>query len=509
LKSKTNSTTKPRPAVRQKAVAKPQRPPTPRQIQERFERAEAAARIGSYEFNLITGERYWSREMYRLFQRDPALGPISAQEFVDLMHPGDRGRLRKAMEATMTEGKPFEEEYLLAFPNGDCRYFISLANVTKDSKGRSVLVSGFAKDITDRKLVQLALAKSEARLRESEERFVRAEAASKVGSFEFNLVTGARHWSPELYRLWKRDPALGPFKTEDWLAHIHPGDRKRAAAVAKAMREKGIGYDEVYRVEFPDGERRHYQTALKVKKDPTGRPLSASGTTRDVTEREELEDVAIRAAEEERQRISRELHDGLGQKLAGMSLLLEHLTKESRTRKTTKENSAAQLTQLIQESVDTLRDIARGILPVPAHPAGLITSLRRLVSETIVPGKGKCVFHCPTPVFLHDPTLANNLFRIAQEAVGNALRHGHPRLVLIKLLEAHGEICLEVLDDGKGISKKPRATSGIGLRIMRSRAQAIRGSIAVQRLAPKGTLVRVTVADTTTLDVGLVSPPGR
>jgi signal transduction histidine kinase len=266
------------------------------------------------------------------------------------------------------------------------------------------------------------------------------------------------------------------------------------------MREKGIGFDEVYRVEFPDGERRHFHTALKVKLDPVGRPLSVSGTTRDVTEREELEDAAIRATEEERQRLSRELHDGLGQKLTGMSLLLEQLIEDSRANKPIDQNGATQLTELIKESVDALRDIARGVQPVPEHPTSLMTSLQRLVSETIVPKKVECLFRCPKPVFVKDQTVANNLFRIAQEALGNALLHGNPRLVLITLLRANDEICLEVLDDGKGIPKKQRANEGLGLKTMRSRAQAIHGSIVVQRLSPKGSLVRVTVADPATME---------
>jgi signal transduction histidine kinase len=156
---------------------------------------------------------------------------------------------------------------------------------------------------------------------------------------------------------------------------------------------------------------------------------------------------------------------------------------------------------VINEATAQARDLARGVHPVEPEPNGLMVALRKLAEQTRSLFRVRCDFRCRQPILLPDHKIATHLFHIAQEAVTNAIKHGRPKSIRIRLTRTPDRLQLAVKDDGAGIPARPRKKSGMGLRIMHYRAAIIGATLAVQKAAGGGTDVSCSVQ---LLDVLLV-----
>ena len=145
--------------------------------------------------------------------------------------------------------------------------------------------------------------------------------------------------------------------------------------------------------------------------------------------------------------------------------------------------------RVLDEAIGQTRSLARGLHPVKPEPNGLMSALQELASRTRALFNIGCRFICRQPVLLEDSTTATHLYRIAQEAVTNAIKHGKPGLIQISLTQTPGRINLAVKDNGVGLPATPRKHRGMGLRIMQYRAGTIGGSLAIQKDAGGGTTV--------------------
>ena len=209
----------------------------------------------------------------------------------------------------------------------------------------------------------------------------------------------------------------------------------------------------------------------------------------DITERRRLEQEVLRISDLEQRRIGQDLHDGLCQHLAGIELMTQAL--EQKLQKTSKSNAprAAEIAAQVRESIRQTKQLARGLSPVALEENGLMSALHELAANITSMFRVNCTFRCDAPVLLRDNAIAMQLFRIAQEAVSNAIRHGQAKNVEIVLQKMPERIHLLVNDDGKGLPKSPAPGHGMGLRIMQYRAGMIRGSLVVQHRNGGGTTV--------------------
>jgi len=201
-------------------------------------------------------------------------------------------------------------------------------------------------------------------------------------------------------------------------------------------------------------------------------------------------DAEMAASERERQRIAHDLHDGLGQLLGGIALKAEVLRQTLAEQALPEAEAAAELVKLANEATAQTRLLARGLDPaVPAH-VPFAASLAKLASDTERLFRGVVCRCTGDPAFaLESPHTAEHLFRIAQEAIHNAIRHGRATRVDIGVAADLREITLEVRDNGRGIAPSALA-SGIGLRVMKHRANALGGSLDILPGEAGGTLVR-------------------
>ena len=221
--------------------------------------------------------------------------------------------------------------------------------------------------------------------------------------------------------------------------------------------------------------------------------LYSSVFLRDITDRVKLEREILEASERESQRIAQDLHDGLGQLLAGTAHMANTLHRDLAAKSRPEARQLERILKLIYEAIAQARSLSRGLHPVESESNGLMVALESLAARTKSLFQITCRFTCKQPVLIADNAVATHLYRIAQEAVSNAIRHGKPGRIEISLSKTPEQITLTIKDDGPGMPARSRRSAGMGLRIMRSRAGMMSGSLAIENQADGGVAVVCTV----------------
>jgi signal transduction histidine kinase len=220
--------------------------------------------------------------------------------------------------------------------------------------------------------------------------------------------------------------------------------------------------------------------------------LRTAALTREIQDRMRLQKELLETGEREQRRIGRALHDGLCQQLTGTALA-GHLLGQKLTEKSAKEAvEAARLVQLIEEAIELTRDLSQQLDPVEMKSGKLADHFEDLAAGTRERFKVGCRFECSLDSSLDDVTVATQFYRIAQEAVANAVKHGKAAQINICLDAADEEIVLSVTDDGLGLPEMTANGVGMGLRAMAYRADLIGATLNIERLSTRGT--RVTCA---------------
>lgn len=210
-------------------------------------------------------------------------------------------------------------------------------------------------------------------------------------------------------------------------------------------------------------------------------------------ERRQLEEDLVAVSEHEQQRIGQDLHDGLCQHLAAIGLAARSLADDLQAEGSQSVQDAELIQQSIQQAVTEARGMARGIFPVHVDRHGLAVALTELGRSTSRLTGVQIEVEEEGEVQISPPEAAMHLYRIAQEAVANAVRHGGAQHVRIRLEGSPETIVLTVSDDGKGFPIHPRKEAGMGLRTMRYRAQMIGASLSMSDPDPRGATLRCVV----------------
>jgi signal transduction histidine kinase len=206
--------------------------------------------------------------------------------------------------------------------------------------------------------------------------------------------------------------------------------------------------------------------------------------SRDSAARRKLEQEVLESSEHERQRIARDLHDDLGQQLTGIAIMARALATKLAVRALPEANDARELGELVQDAIGQSVALARGLDPLTEFGAALPMALEGLAQDGERRFRIRCAFRA-SEVPSVDGTVASHLFRIAQEAITNAVKHASARRVDIELRGAGGALELVITDDGKSTVDPATFRSGQGLRIMAYRARSIGAALAIER-GPNG-----------------------
>ncbi|MEO8438645.1 MAG: sensor histidine kinase [Spartobacteria bacterium] len=202
-----------------------------------------------------------------------------------------------------------------------------------------------------------------------------------------------------------------------------------------------------------------------------------------------LEREVLEISESERRRIGHEVHDSLGQRLTAASLSTNALVSALKTDAPALTHRGEDIGQQLREAIAETRTLSHGLAPVALGADGLNTALSMLAESTNRGSGVRCIFECEKPVRIEYPELAVHLYRIAQEAVNNALKHAAPSEIRLGLECRDGAILLEVEDDGEGFEESAAPNDGIGLRVMRYRARLIGGLLEIGSAPAGGTRI--------------------
>ena len=213
---------------------------------------------------------------------------------------------------------------------------------------------------------------------------------------------------------------------------------------------------------------------LRARRDLSARQI-------DLLERlHRLEREIIKVSEREQRRIGHDLHDGLCQYLAALSCAAISLKNDLQKLSMREEAaSAAEIAELLKQGVTQARNLARGLSPVHDDASGLDSALHELADYTSRLQVVDCEFEPGARVLIHDFAAAGHLYRIAQEALNNAIRHGGASHVVIGLCEKEGLVTLTVSDNGKGLPDGAAKSNGMGLKVMDYRARMIDGELHI------------------------------
>ncbi|MFU8812328.1 MAG: PAS domain S-box protein [Balneolaceae bacterium] len=218
-----------------------------------------------------------------------------------------------------------------------------------------------------------------------------------------------------------------------------------------------------------------------------------TGIVRDISEQRRLEQEVLRISEHERRRIGQDLHDGLGQMLTGIGLIAKNFVRRLEKETHSETDTAVEITKLIREADEYARGLARGLIPVEFDKGGLRAALERLQTNAMKLFRIELRLEIGGEPEFDDATQAIHLYRIAQEAVSNAVKHGRASKVTIHLAATGQHIRLRVTDNGRGFDEQWDKEGGLGVRIMQFRARLIGGNLEISNLKNEGAVITCTV----------------
>ncbi len=393
------------------------------------------------------------------------------------IHPDDKARWSGEAARLLLTGEPLRSVYRVIARDRRVVWFQCEAKIVHREDGRPWFIHGVAFDITDLKEAERALG--------NERNFVSA-ILDTVGALV--LVLDPSGGIVRFNRACEETTGFTFAEVRNrriWDVFLSVTDRARSQEMFEELlagRSPGSPGSHESRWATRDGGHRLISWSHAVLRDANGAIAYVIATGLDVTDRRALEAAVLDISEREQMRIGRDLHDGLGQHLTGVAFLSKVLQQKLGSGMSDAAADAARIAQLVNQAIAMTRELSHGLLAGHVASHGLSSALRALADEVQDVCHITCRFTSDEALEFQDVSVATHLFRIAQEAVNNAMHHGRAQEIMIDLAVGHRPATLTVSDNGVGFSRDgDRNDSGMGLRIMRHRAAMIGGSLVIER----------------------------
>ena len=437
---------------------------------------------------------------------------LRGKHFREITPPGWEAIDALALRQVADQGHTRILEKALLRKNGTVVPVEMRGTLMRDRAGRPIGMWAMVRNITERKIAEEALLQardelerrvlartaelegSRAALARSEEQFRQmAESIQEVFYLMDARTLELLYASPAFKIIWGHPDWSENPRVDDWAGALHPDDRERNVREFQAGVATGEFKLQEYRIVRPDGGVRWIADQSWPIRDAQGRMIRIAGVIRDITEHRRLEAEILRAAEAERQRMGRDLHDSLGQSLTAIGYLADAVREDLARRKQPEAKEVQKLEKLIAQAAAEAHGLARGLLLADLQRGGLAAALQELAFRIRERFGITCRYAGPARIAKLGPEAAAQLYRIAQEAATNAAKHGKRTKIDIRLARVPAGLRLSVQDTGPGLPARRARDAGIGLDIMRYRASMIGAAFWIDSVKGKGTTVNCLV----------------
>ena len=456
-----------------------------RQSEARLEAAVGGSDIGLWDWQVGADSLVWLSDWPRRRGIKSTVDRTTMADLLAVVHPDDRQRLvDDVVQVTGAGRASIETEYRFRSVRGEYLWLQTRARVVeRDVDGRAKRVVGACIDVNQRRQAEEQLRTQAKILATMNEGVVLIDP---VGCIELA--------NPAFDRMFGREPG----------EHLGlPLRNLLANALANAAPDNA-GPFEIDRLMKRFAGRSNRGDVLFRRADGsefTGEVIAeaiglASGqkwllVLQDVSERKQLEREVLDIANRERHRLGTDLHDGLGQELTGVALMLRSVSTRLGRHSPAAVPQIDGIVGLVNHAIESTRAMARGLAPVTIDQGGLGSALEELTSRSRAAYGVQVRLRRTVPVDLRiGEDTAIHLYRITQEAINNSIRHGRAGRVQVTLRERAGRLELSVSDDGVGLADGHAQCRGMGLKIMRYRARMIGGTIEIRRRRVGGTRVK-------------------
>jgi PAS domain S-box-containing protein len=461
--------------------------------ESRLAKAQQLAHLAYWELNPASGEMVWSEELYRIFGVDQGSFVPSLEAGLRLTHPEDEARVRDGLELALAEKQPVSQVNRIVRPDGSIRYLHTQAEVILDEDGRPWRLVGATQDITERRVAEMRLRESEARFRAV---FERAALGISLIDLQGRLLSVNSAFQEMLgYGL---EELRGKLINE----LTHADDRKRSLELFREVASgRRLSYQMEERYQRKNDQYLWCRVTASLVQDSEGQPLYVAGMAEDITQRkqaetqlreseEKLRHLASRlmsAQEDERKRISRELHDELGQALLVLKLQAREVEKGLPPEEQPLKEECQEMLTNLDQVVDKVRRLSHDLSPMILEDLGLSAALQHLIQEFCRHNHLECEFRDIEIDDLFPLEAQIAIYRIFQECLTNIGKHSQATRMTVAIDRRPDRVHFLIRDNGKGYAvEAPRRGRGLGLVAMQERARMVGGDLSVQSRKGQG-----------------------
>lgn len=462
-----------------------------------LDQAERLANVGSWELNVESNTVAWSAHLYRMLGRKPKKAAVPRDWGLESIHPDDRERAQRDMDALLSTGAPLDNELRFITADGSVRVFHLRATAVNGAKGKVVLIRGMSQDVTESRA-------AETKVRESEDLLSYAEEIAHLGSWESEPGSTIPRLSRNLRKMYGLSENE-EFTRKTYDEHLHPKDVARVARIIDESVNTCQPFEFQSRYVLPKGETRFLFTRGVPIAGPDGKTARVVGVVQDITDAKRAQDDVrrlwrqmIQGRDEERRRMARELHESAGQSLAALKMSLSRLHESLPKNKRLVETLWRSSVELADAAVREVRTVSYLMHPPLLDEAGLGPALRWYARGFAERSKIAVTVDIADDFGRASQDVETTVFRVVQEALTNVHRYSGSSTARIRVWREGGRLFAEVKDEGCGLGVVARGVAseplpGVGIAGMRERVQHLHGTFGIESVPGRGTLVRASL----------------
>jgi signal transduction histidine kinase len=466
--------------------------------EDRLNMAEQIAQMGYFEMDIKSEQIFCSNGALKILKLKPNLN-FYFSDLINLIHPNDIGRVHRASIQAVNNNSVFRLEFRLGHLADELTHILANGKVKHDDSGKANTVLWSIQDITRQKAYEEAIELSESRLKY-------AERIANLGNFEWFFKTNQFIISDEIYRILDLDPVEFDSTMSGFLKYVHPNDLSKVERENDSrIKSNDTNTDPItFRVKnLKTGDIKHLYSKGETIVGPDGLAFKRIGILMDITKQVKLEkklkatdkrrrelisqrerigaEAIIFGQEDERQRMSMEIHDGLGQILTAVYFNLNHLESLTEAYENKEvEKSLQEVFDLLQKSRTSIRAIANNLMPQVLMKFGLFGAIQALVNELFANTPIEIYLKSPEENIRYEQSQEISIYRIIQELLNNTVKHSKSSEVKLRLSLYKNFINIYLVDNGIGYDLQNAETSHLkskGVSNIRQRIKFLSGSL--------------------------------